>query len=255
MKIIAHTVIKNEENFIWYAVNSVIDYVDEIMIWDQGSIDNTVSIIKEIKNPKVKFRQALGEVSQIREQMLKETEGDWIVVLDGDEIWWEEGIKRLISNIKNTQCDLVVAPNYMLIGDMFHYQEERAGKYQIAGRVGHYNIKAIKKDIEGLHVEGTYPNEAYVTGEGVKLQNLPDEKTSFLKEKYLHASFLERSSKDIKKIKYEIGEEFSKDFYYPEVFFKECPKIVSSIWKSPSLNYEANAFWQTPLKKIKRRII
>jgi len=77
----------------------------------------------------------------------------------------------------------------------------------------------------------------------------------FLEEKYLHASFLTRSSKDLKKIKYEIGEIFPKDFYYPEVFFKPRPDIVPSPWKSMDLKYKFRAFIETPFKKLKRRLI
>ena len=49
MKVWAHTLVKNEERYIWYAVMSVIDWVDKILIWDTGSTDKTVEIIKEIE--------------------------------------------------------------------------------------------------------------------------------------------------------------------------------------------------------------
>ena len=49
MKIWANTVVHNEENFIWFAIMSVVDYVDKVLVYDTGSTDQTVSIIKEIK--------------------------------------------------------------------------------------------------------------------------------------------------------------------------------------------------------------
>ncbi len=252
MKIVGHCLIKNEENFIWYAINSVIDYLDEIMVWDNGSTDNTVSIIKSINSKKIKFRQVGGDVAEIRQQMLDETEADWIFILDGDEVWWEKGIRSLVSSIRSSDFSLAVSPNYMLIGDMYHYQEEKAGRYRIAGKVGHYNIRAIRKT-KGLHVEGVYPNEAYENADGVKIQNFSKEKILFLKEKYLHASFLSRSSKDTKKVKYELGEEFPKDFYCPEVFFRPRPAIVPSIWRNMDFKFKLRAFFETPLRKINRR--
>lgn len=254
MKITVHCLVKNEENFIWYAINSVIDYVDEIMVWDQGSDDNTVAIIKSIHNKKIIFKSVNEDVEQIRQKMIEETDSDWIFILDGDEIWYKDDIKYLISNIKS-DSDLIVSPNYMLVGDVFHFQEEKSGRYEIAGKAGHYNVRAIRKNISGLHVEGVYPNEAYVNNDEIKIQDFSKEKILFLKGKYLHASFLPRSSKDIKKIKYEIGEDLPRDFYYPEVFFKSRPEIVPNPWKVMSNNYKFRAFIETPLKKIKRRFI
>ena len=188
--------------------------------------------------------------------MLEETNGGWIFILDGDEIWHEDAAKNLRNNLEKvgSSKDCVVVPNYMLIGDIFHYQNASAGRYKIGEKKGNFNIRAVRKT-QGLHVEGIYPNEAYVTEEGIKVQDLSKEKIMFLETPYLHASFLKRSSKDNKKVKYEIGERFPKDFYYPEVFFKSRPSIVPSPWETTSSNYKLRALIETPLKKIKRRII
>jgi len=253
MKIIAHCLVKNEENFIWFAISSVINFVDEIMVWDQGSVDNTISIIKSIKSNKIKFKSVRGEVAKLRQKMVEATSADWIFILDGDEVWPEVSIKNLASSIKTTNCDVLVSPNYLLVGDIFHYLEEGAGKYRIGSRVGHYNIRALRKT-PGLHIEGIYPNEAYITGGRAKVQNLPHEKISFLEDKYLHASFLPRSKKDRKKLKYELGGEFSKDFYYPEVFFRPRPVAVSSPWRLMTTKTNAFARLITPLKKLKRKL-
>lgn len=249
MKITAHTLVKNEENFVWYAINSVIDYVDEIFVWDNGSSDKTVEAVQSIKSPKIKFRYFAGSASLARQKMLSETNADWLFILDGDEIWHGGAVADLRSKIYDLgdKKDVVVIPNYMLVGDIFHYQENIAGRYSIAGRVGHYNIRAIRIT-PGLHIEGIYPNEAYVTKKGVKVQDLDKERILFLDKPYLHASFL-------KKIKYEFGIPFPLDFYYPEVFFKLRPTIIPSPWKSMGFGYKFRAFFETPLRLIYRRIL
>ena len=258
--ITAHCIVKNEENFVWFAINSILDYVNKMIIWDTGSTDKTVEIIKSIGSPKISFEEkgpvSPQEFAKLRGEMVKMTDTDWIFILDGDEVWHGDAVADLRSKIYDLgdKKDVVVVPNYMLIGDIFHYQEESAGKYKIGERKGHYNISAIRKT-DGLHVEGIYPNEAYVTKNAIKVQDLDKEKILFLDEPYLHASFLKRSSKDRKKIKYEMGENFPKDFYYPEVFFKPRPVIVPSPWQAITAGYKLNAFWQTLLKKIKRRLI
>jgi hypothetical protein len=51
-----------------------------------------------------------------------------------------------------------------------------------------------------------------------------------------------------------LGEKFSLDFYYPEVFFRDRPEIVSSPWDIMSSQFKFRAFFETPPRKIKRRI-
>lgn len=259
MKIVGHCLVKDEERFIWYAINSVIDYLDEIMVWDTGSKDRTIEIIELIKNsnPKVTtklFKVGEKEIQNIRQMMLEETNGDWIFILDGDEIWWNDSILALRHETLDLKYDVIVSPNFMLVGDIYHHQEEAAGRYKIGDREGHFNIRAIKNTL-GLHVEGIYPDEAFVDAKGTKVQDYPKDRIYFSKYPYLHASFLQRSRKNARKIKYEIGEEFAADFYYPEVFFQEKLDIVPDIWEPMDKDYKIRASLETPFKKLRRRFI
>jgi glycosyltransferase involved in cell wall biosynthesis len=261
MKIIAHTLVKNEENFIWYAINSVIDHVDKIMIWDNGSSDSTVQLVKSIASPKIEFAQKdagdFEKTARLRQEMLERSDCDWLMILDGDEIWHADKIRDLrfeIEKIKDTK-DLIVNPVCMLVGDIFHYQEEAAGRYNICGRIGHYNVKFIRRGIPGLRVTGVWPNEAYVDNQGRKVQDLPKERIFFSDTEYLHASFLKRSDCATRRIKYEIGNDFPLDYFYPEVFFEPRPVNIPNPWSRMDLSCKARAYLETPLKKIKRRIL
>ena len=77
MKIWGHTLVRNEERYLWYSVTSVIDYLDKLLLWDTGSADNTLKIIKELQKKytdKILFRE-VGSVdkdnfTKIRQQML-----------------------------------------------------------------------------------------------------------------------------------------------------------------------------------------
>ncbi|CAN5301803.1 hypothetical protein BH10PAT1_BH10PAT1_3030 [soil metagenome] len=267
--IIAHLLIKNEENFVWYSVMSVIDNIDKIMIWDTGSTDNTKEIVKEIikkYKDKIEYRET-GEVdktqyTKIRQQMVDETKFGWIFVLDGDEIWWSDSIKKVVNfiNKKGNDFETIIVPTFNLVGDMFHYQEKSAGKYKFGNRVGHYALRFMNKDINGLHVSDEYGKEGYFDNENKPIQNRNQDKQKFINAPYIHTTHLMRSSKDKnvmqrnKKLKYEIGTEFPKDFYYPEVFFKEKPTMVSNIWKNTNFNFKLKAFVETPLRKIKRKL-
>lgn len=266
-----HTLVRNEERFVWFAINSVIDYVDKILIYDLGSTDKTVEIIKTIKSSKIILKELprnkdMIELGQRRQQMLEETKADWILILDGDEIWPNKSIEKLISTIeKNPGKDCIVVPTFMLVGDMFHYQEEAAGEYKIVDRKGHFNVRAINMGIPGLHIE-THKNDQGLFREGYfdKTRKLiyerGESKLLFVNTPYLHASHLRRSSRDGEvferpmRFKYELGISFPNDFKFPSVFFKKYPNTIEDPLKKMSLKYKIPAFIQTPLKKIKRRL-
>ena len=88
-------------------------------------------------------------------------------------------------------------------------------------------------------------------------------KAVFLDYPYLHFSNIQRSSfkkadsmvmQRNRKIRHEIGSKFTKDFKYPEVFYKEKPDLVPNPWIAMSNNYRIRAIVETPLRKLKRRI-
>src|SRR5260221_3872239 len=266
----AHVLVKNEENFVWYSVMSVINYVDEILIWDTGSTDNTKEIIKEIivKYPnKINYKD-VGEVnekkySEVRQQMLDESKYDWIFIWDGDEIWWDNSIEQVVDEMQNNgeRLESIVVPTINLVGDIYHYQEESAGEYRFGKRKGHLALRFMnRKNIPGLHVFEAYGKEGYADGEGKPVQNRDQDKMLFIDAPYMHSTHLERSPKDkevmqrSKKRKYEIGLSFPKDFYYPEVFFKDRSNIVPNIWKNMDFKFKVRAYIETPLRRLKRRI-
>ncbi|QQG43456.1 MAG: glycosyltransferase family 2 protein [Candidatus Daviesbacteria bacterium] len=271
IKIWVHCLVRNEERFIWFAINSVIDWVDRVLVYDLGSTDHTVEIIKTIKNKKIVLKEYpknkdMIELGKYRQQMLDETKADWILILDGDEIWPDGSIRKLTSAMEqNDSAECMVVPTYMLLGDIFHYQEELGGEYQIAGRKGHFNVRAINMKIPGLHIE-THSNqqgffrEGYFDKDGKLIYERGEDKLLFLDAPYLHASHLRRSSKDGEvferqmRFKYELGTPFPKDFKLPGVFFKKYPTLVENPLKKMPLKYKIPAFFQTPLKKIKRRL-
>lgn len=276
MQICVHTLVKNEERYIWFAVMSVIDHVDKVLLWDTGSTDNTRGIIDELIKEypgKIQFKE-VGEVdpkkfTEIRQQMLNETKADWVLIVDGDEVWWEGSIKKVVKVIKSNTgitgkgIESIVGPNFNIVGDIYHYQEESAGRYQIDEKRGHINIRATNLKIPGLHFDKPHGSLGLFDGDGKLIQERDKEKRVFINAPYMHFTNMIRSSnrendllvpKRKIKLKYEIGKSFPKDFYYPEVFFKAHPGIVESPWTGMSVAFKLRSYFDTPLKKIKRRI-
>jgi hypothetical protein len=138
------------------------------------------------------------------------------------------------------------------VGDIFHYQEESAGRYSLAGKKGHVSLRFLR-NVGGLKVRGTYPYEFYTADNKRPIQEV--RKIEFTDIPYLHLTHLSRSSQDAKiKEKAEIGISFPLDFYYPEVFFGEKPNLVPSPWKRLGGRNLIKAALATPPRKIKRRI-
>ena len=269
MEISAHLVVKNEENFVWYSIMSVIDYVDKLLIWDTGSTDNTLNIIEKINNPKIilkKLSPINFDEGRVRQLMLDATKSDWFMVLDADEIWWDGSIQLVMETIKNEghQLESIVVPTMNMIGDMFHFQGNDAGRYELVEKVGHFGLRAINRKIPGLHGQGEHGVFMWADGNNTKIENRDQKKIKFLNAPYIHTTHLKRSStmegekevyKRAKKLKYEIGIETPKDFYYPEVFFRSRPSFIKSPWKRMSTVYRLKSMAVTPLKKFRRRYL
>jgi len=80
---------------------------DEIIVVDDGSTDNTVSTLKSL-HPEVKLIQQdnLG-VSAARNTGISAARHDWIALLDSDDVWHENKLERLITELNN-------APEYLI---------------------------------------------------------------------------------------------------------------------------------------------
>lgn len=262
-KIWGNTLVKNEGRYIYFALMSVIDFLDRILIWDTGSSDDTVKIVKHIQKTypkKIEFRE-IGEVNpkgltKARQKMLGETQSDWFVILDGDEVWWRKSLEKTLEVIEKRGDELyaIVHPVINLIGDIYHFQEEAAGRYRILGKEGHFNIRVINRKIPGLHIKNTYPLEGFYDKSSRLIQEV-DERLTFVNSHLLHFTHLNRAtSVSSRKIKYELGIPFPKNFKYPDALHLELPEFIPSPWVKRSKKYIIRALIETPLKKLKRRI-
>ena len=197
--------------------------------------------------------------------MLDETKSDWALILDGDEVWWNDSIRKIVKTIQKEgdKLETIVNSYYNIVGDIYHYQEKKAGRYSIDGKVGHLTIRAMNMKIPGLHLENPHGTQGFFDGKGKLIQERPRKKRKFIDAPFMHFTHMVRSStfeKDLDvpkrkiKQKIEIGESFPLDFHYPEVFFRPKSDIVPSSWSTMSKDYFIKALIQTPLRKFKRRV-
>lgn len=271
MEIWAHTLVKNEERYLWFSVVSVINFVDKVLIWDTGSSDKTPEIALRLKRlfpEKIEYKE-IGEISanefpKIRQQMLDATKADWFIVLDGDEVWWEGSIKSVVEviNQKGNSLESIVVPMVYPIGDIFHKQDESAGKYNLAGHFGNISLRAVNRKIPGLSSLNPHGKWGWIDGTGKMIQDREESKILFINAPYMHFSLVPRGNsrsddekvmKRQKKLKYELGQDFPKDYFYPEAFFNNVPEIIPSPWQTIDLSFKIRAYVETPLRKIKRK--
>jgi len=262
-KIIAHCLVRNEERFIWYSINSVLPYVDKIMVWDTGSTDKTLDILQLIKSPKLEFKE-IGQVNvatfpKVRQHMLDSTPNDydWLMILDGDEIWPDRSIKTAVNYCRfHPESKSLVVRTRNLVGDIYHCLPESSGRYHLAGHIGHLNLRFMNlKTIPGLHAAKPHGQQGYFDSNDMLVQDL---NPSFLDVYYSHATHLSRSSstetpKRQQKFKLEFGDKILLK-NQPEIFFIPHPNSVPDVTSPAPFSFWLKAALLTLPRRFKRLV-
>lgn len=265
MYLTAHTIVINEERWIWYAINSIIDHVDEILIWDTGSTDATVNIIRSISSPKIKFKE-FGPVNpqtftQARQEMLAQTHSDWLMLLDGDEVWPKHSIETATTFIKKSPgIESVVVRTNNLVGDIYHRLPRSSGRYRLAGRTGHLALRFINLNlIPELKIGRPHGQQGFFDAHNRLIQDRDPAKIAYLDVPYHHATHLARSKLDsivMKrnfKFKHELGEKIpSREI--PEIFFSPHPSTVPVVTRSAPFSFWMLSAFATPFRRLRRRV-
>lgn len=268
-EITAHIVAKNEDIFLWYSIASIINYVDKVIIFDTGSTDKTVQIIKSFKSSKIEFEEKgdvdARELVSLRQEQIEKTKTNWFWVVDGDEVYPKSTAKEVIDfvNKDKNKYEGGVVRRYDLLGDIYHYQSEEVGEYNLFGLKGHLVLRLINKSkFPGLYLKGEYPNEGYYDQNGIALINHPVNNFFITSKRLFHAMYLKRSTlgEELpstlhrKKFKIETGLAFPATTNFPNVFFQKKPPIVPDVISPRNSVYNIMATLLTPVKKVKRMI-
>lgn len=141
--ITANFMVRNEEHTIGWAILAVAPFVKTVLVYDTGSEDKTIDIVhwcqKIYKN--IRLEHIKGTLDQtfwtqnpdyppspnppckklanVRNIMAQDTETDWILQIDGDEIWHSSGIKDLFKfhQTLDKDVDAVYVPLIWLAED------------------------------------------------------------------------------------------------------------------------------------------
>lgn len=129
----------NCENFIEETVRSVLaqTYQDfEIIVVDDGSKDRTGEIIRNIKDSRVVYiRQENAGVSKARNNGIQSSKGEYIALLDHDDLWLPEKLEKQIPLLENNpELGMVYSDCYIInlkgniIGKSFRDHPPHRGK-------------------------------------------------------------------------------------------------------------------------------
>ncbi|AKA70290.1 glycosyltransferase [Clostridium scatologenes] len=96
-------IVKNEEKSLKKCLSKVASFVDEIIIVDTGSIDDTKDIALEFTDKVYDFKWC-NDFSKARNYSISKAAGEWILVLDADEIvndFFRYSVDQFINNPLN----------------------------------------------------------------------------------------------------------------------------------------------------------
>ncbi|MBR2179968.1 MAG: glycosyltransferase [Selenomonadaceae bacterium] len=101
LKISVCYIVKNEEHNLPRSIDSLKDQVDEIVVVDTGSTDNTIEVAKSY-GAKVFESPWNNDFSTPRNMALDNATGDWIIFLDADEYFSEATAKNVRQVIEQS---------------------------------------------------------------------------------------------------------------------------------------------------------
>lgn len=130
---------QNEEKIVKLSILSFLDFADEIIVVDNGSIDKTKIIIKELarKYKRIKFfdKPNLPDLYHNRQFALKQSKYRWICRFDSDFVAYTDG-KNNILTLRKFLVDLprgLIPKGIGLLkvnidGDFWHSRKDKFSK-------------------------------------------------------------------------------------------------------------------------------
>lgn len=127
----------NGEKYIIEQINSILSQLldnDEIIISDDNSTDNTLSLIRSIGDYRIKiFINDLGQgYTRNFENAIKKSSGEFIFLCDQDDVWIENKVSTMMSALQRSDlvvsdaliCDGLLNPT---LGSHFELHSTRSG--------------------------------------------------------------------------------------------------------------------------------
>ena len=163
LKISACYIVKNEAKNLAKSIKSLKNHVNEIVVVDTGSTDNTIAVARKL-GAKVYSFPWQDDFSKARNFVLSKAKGEWLVLLDADEYFTAKtagNIRKIIRQAQQVDALLIQMVNYDVdkaeIQDYF------------------YQLRIVRNQ-QGLHYEGKIHEELKLSdGKSMKFLRIPPE--------------------------------------------------------------------------------
>jgi glycosyltransferase involved in cell wall biosynthesis len=152
-------VVKNEDEYLPFSIRSIYDAVQEIVVVDNGSTDRTVESITGFDKVKLFFSEETS-FCNLRNFALSKTTGDWVLIVDGDEVFYDGLKDRLDTLIRDETVDAYTCWFYQLMKS-YYYMQNHGDCDPIFKKIH------IIRNVPGLHYEGAV-HERPVIGPRIK---------------------------------------------------------------------------------------
>lgn len=163
LKITACYIVKNEAKNLAKSIKRLKNQVNEIVVVDTGSTDNTITVARKLGARVYSFPWQ-DDFSKARNFVLSKAKGDWLVLLDADEYFTAKtagNIRQVIRQAQQADAILIQMVNYDVdkaeIQDYF------------------YQLRIVRNQ-QGLHYEGKIHEELKLSdGKSMKFFRIPPE--------------------------------------------------------------------------------
>lgn len=146
LKISACYIVKNEAENLAKSIKSLKNQVNEIVVVDTGSTDNTITVARKL-GAKVYSFPWQDDFSKARNFVLSKAKGDWLILLDADEYFTAKTAGNIRQVIRQAQ-----QADGLLI-QMVNYDVDKAEVQDYF-----YQLRIVRNQ-QGLHYEGKIHEE------------------------------------------------------------------------------------------------
>ena len=118
----------NEEHFIGKVVKNCLKYADQVVVCDDGSVDNTYEVADSAGANVIRHEKNFGKGKALQSlfKFARHSNFDVIVTIDGDGQFLPDEIPKLVKKIESGESDIVIGyrfddttemPNYRKFGN------------------------------------------------------------------------------------------------------------------------------------------